>query len=213
VRPVLVVLLLALALPPVSHAHGGGSQQGYVSMVERIVDANGVEAVASGDGHFSFTAPAGKTVIVRGYSNEPYVRFHDGSIEVNDLAPTTYVNDDKSPPGRADASAKPVWREVDSGLTYTWDDERTHWTAPEAPTAVRAEPKAPHHISDWKVPGTVDGRPFVVEGSLEWAPTKSGPGYEWISYLAIGAAVLYGAYIVLVKRAGRGSAASSARHE
>lgn len=213
VRPVLIALLLALALPPVSPAHGGGSEQGYVSTVERIVDANGVEAEASGDGHFSFTAPAGKTVVVHGYSKEPYVRFHDGSIEVNELAPTTYANDDRPPPGHAEPAAKPVWRKVDSGLAYTWEDHRTRWTASEAPAAVRAEPKAPHHISDWKVTGTVDAKPFTVVGSLDWAPSKSGPGYQWISYLAIGAAVLYGAFIVFAKRAGRGPAASSARQE
>ena len=99
-RAVLIAVSCALALPPVCFAHGGGSKHGYVSTVERIVDANGIDAAASGDGHFSFTAPAGKTVIVHGYSNEPYVRFHGGSIAVNDLAPTTYVNDDK-PPRRA----------------------------------------------------------------------------------------------------------------
>lgn len=212
-RSILIALLVALALPSASLAHGGESKQGYVSTVERIVNANGVEAAASGDGHFSFTAPAGKTVIVRGYNNEPYARFHDGTIEVNDLAPTTYLNDGKPVPARAEASASPVWRQVDSGRTYTWDDKRTHWSASEAPAAVRAEPKAPHHISDWKVTGTVDAKPFVVEGSVDWAPKKSGPGYQWISYLAIGAAVIYGAFLVFTKRAGGGPAVSSARQD
>jgi hypothetical protein len=204
VRPVLIAVLFALALPPVSLAHGGGSKHGYVSTVEHIVNANGVDAAASGDGHFSFTAPAGKTVIVRGYSNEPYVRFRNGSIDLNDLAPTAYVNDDKPPPARADPKASPVWRRVGTGLTYTWHDHRTHWMASQPPEAVRAEPKAPHHISDWQVKGLVDTTPFAVEGSLDWAPTKSGPGYEWISYLAIGAAVLYGAFLVFTKRGSRG---------
>jgi hypothetical protein len=210
VRPVLYALSLALLVPAAALAHGGGSQHGYVSTVERIVNANGIQAEASGDGHFSFTAPAGKTVVVHGYSNEPYVRFSDGTIELNDRSPTTYVNDDEPPPARADPAAGPVWRSVGSGLTHTWDDRRTHWAAAEAPDAVRAEPKAPHHISDWKVTGTVDSKPFAVEGSLDWAPTKSGPGYQWISYLAIGAAVVYGAFLVFTKRTGPGPAPTSA---
>ena len=49
--------------------------------------------------------------------------------------------------------------------------------------------------------GTVDGKPFAVQGALDWAPTKSGPGYEWISFLAIGAAVMYGAFLLFAKRA------------
>jgi len=201
VKAVLVAVSLALALPPVCLAHGDGSKHGYVSTVERIVDANGIDAAASGDGHFSFTAPAGKTVVVRGYSNEPYVRFRGGSIAVNDLAPTTYVNDDRPPPARADAKAAPVWREVDHGLTYTGHDPRPHWMASEPPAAVRAKPKAAHHISDWQVTGTVDGKPFAVQGALDWAPTKSGPGYELISFIAVGAAVLYGAFLLFAKRA------------
>jgi hypothetical protein len=196
----LIAFLATLALPPVCLAHGGASQHGYVSTVERIVNANGVEATASGDGHFSFTAPAGRTAIVRGYSDEPYLRFRDGVVEANDLAPTVYVNDDEPVPPKADADADPVWREVARGRSYTWEDERTRWTATEPPPSVNAEPKVPHHIFDWRVDGSVDAKPFSVQGSLEWAPTKSGPGYEWISFLAIGAALLYGAFLLVVRR-------------
>ncbi len=196
----LIVVLLALALPSAALGHGGGSQHGYVSTVERIVNDNGVEAVASGDGHFSFTAPAGKTVIVHGYSNEPYLRFHNGAIEVNDLAPTTYANDERAAPSRADPKAAPVWRNVGEGLTHTWEDHRTHWMGSEPPAAVRREPASAHHISDWRVTGTVDGKPFAIEGALEWSPKKSGPGYEWISFLAIGVGALYVVYLVISRR-------------
>jgi hypothetical protein len=192
--------MLALTLPATAAAHGGGSGHGYVSSVERIVDAGGIEATASGDGHFTFTAPTGRTVVVAGYDDEPYLRFRDGRVEVNDLAPTAYVNDERSPPSRADENAAPVWREVARGRTYTWHDHRTHWMEADPPAAVRSDTKSHHHISDWQVTGTVDGRPFAVEGSLEWEPTESGPGLEWISYLAIGGGVLYAAFLLLVQR-------------
>ena len=201
VRPVLIAVAFALALPSVALGHGGGSQHGYVSSVERIVNDNGVEAVASGDGHFSFTAPAGKTVIVHGYSNEPYLRFHKGAIEVNDLAPTTYANDEQAAPSRADPKAAPVWRNVGEGLTHTWEDHRTHWMGSEPPGG-RA-PRAgvgPPHLRLARDRHGEDGKPFAIEGELEWSPKKSGPGYEWISFLAIGVGALYVIYLVISRR-------------
>jgi hypothetical protein len=200
VRTTVIVCLFALGLPSVAAAHGGGSQHGYVSTVDHIVDARGVDARASGDGHFSFTAPAGRTVIVRGYSGEPYLRFRSGKIEENELAPTTFVNRDEPPPASADANAAPRWQEIGSGLTWTWHEHRTHWMASRPPAAVREAPKVRHHLFDWKVTGTVDARPFQIVGSLDWAPTKSGPGYLWVSYLAIGFGVVYAAFLIFSKR-------------
>jgi hypothetical protein len=196
----LIVCLYALLLPAVAFAHGGGSQHGYVSTVEHIVNARGIEAQASGDGHFTFVAPAGHTVIVRGYSGEPYVRFAGGKVYENQLAPTTFVNRDEPPPATADAKIAPSWKEVAAGSTYTWHDHRTHWMAAQPPATVRKTPKLSHHIFDWKVTGAVDARPFEIVGSLDWAPTKSGPGYQWISYLAIAFGVSYAAFLVFAKR-------------
>src|SRR6266542_4138584 len=92
VRAALVIAFFVLVFPSVAVAHGGGSKHGYVSTVERIVNARGIEAEASGDGHFELTAPAGHTVIVRGYEGEPYLRFDEGEVYENERSPTTYVN-------------------------------------------------------------------------------------------------------------------------
>ncbi len=91
-RAALVIAFFVLVFPSVAVAHGGGSKHGYVSTVERIVNARGIEAEASGDGHFELTAPAGHTVIVRGYEGEPYLRFDEGEVYENERSPTTYVN-------------------------------------------------------------------------------------------------------------------------
>jgi hypothetical protein len=200
VRTTVIVCLYALVLPAVAFAHGGGSQHGYVSTVDQIVNAEGVDAQASGDGHFSFIAPAGHTVIVRGYSGEPYLRFQGGRIEENEIAPTTFINRDEPTPASVDAKAAPQWREVGSGLKWTWHDHRTHWMGSLPPAAIQKAPKVSHHVFDWKVDGTVDTRPFAIVGSLDWAPTKSGPGYVWISYLAIAFGVLYAGFLILSKR-------------
>jgi hypothetical protein len=198
VKAVVVALLAALALPAAAAAHGGGSKEGWVSTVERIVNAGGIEAVASGDGHFQFTAPPGKTVIVRGYSNEPYVRFENGTVYENELAPTTYINREEPPPGRTDAKAAPKWREVATGRSYTWHDHRTHWMGTNAPAAVQRDPHRRHHVFDWRVAGTVDGKPFSIVGSLDWLPKKSGLGWQWLLVPILGGALLYAAFMSFV---------------
>jgi len=201
-RTLLVATVLALAVPSVAGAHGA-SGRGYTSTVVRIVDANGVDATASADGHFVFTAPGDRTVVVHGYEGEPYVKFQNGTIYVNRRSPTAYVNDEKSPPAEASANAKAEWVARDEGLTYTWHDHRTHWMGEEPPPAVESEPKQGHHIRDWIVSGTVDGKRFVVDGSLDWSPGKSGPGYQWLSFIAIGGAVFYIAFVLISRRGTR----------
>ena len=38
------------------------------------------------------------------------------------------------------------------------------------PPKVRAAPDEPHHVYDWKVPGTVGGEPLTIAGRLDYAP-------------------------------------------
>ncbi|HEY3183354.1 MAG TPA: hypothetical protein VGJ77_10995 [Gaiellaceae bacterium] len=209
-KSVVVALLVALVGAPAALAHGSGSKQGWVSSVERIVNAGGIQAEASGDGHFKFTAPAGKTVIVDGYSNEPYLRFAGGKVYENELAPTAYVNRDEPVPPRADAKAAPRWNEAATGRTYTWHDHRTHWMGTNEPAAVQRDPHKAHHIFDWRVSGTVDAKRFAIIGSLDWAPTKSGLGWQWLLVPVLGAALLYGLFVSFVAARRRGTTARPA---
>jgi hypothetical protein len=191
-------LVVALAAPPVALAHGGAGG-GYTSTVVRIVNSGGVTATANADGHFVFTAPAGKIVIVHGYEKEPYLKFEGGKVYANERSPTTYVNREARPPATASPDSRPHWVEQHAGLTYTWHDHRTHWTAGEAPASVRRDEHRPHHVFDWTVDGTVDGSPFAIQGSLDWASKKGGSNYEWISYVAIGGFMCYLAYILVTR--------------
>jgi hypothetical protein len=209
VKALVVAIVVAFVAAPAALAHGGGSKEGWVSTVERIVNAGGLEAVASGDGHFQLTAPAGKTVIVDGYSNEPYLRFAGGEVYENELAPTTYVNRDDPPPARADPKAAPRWREAATGRTYTWHDHRTHWMGTNEPAAVDRDPHKPHHIFAWRVSGTVDAKRFTILGSLDWAPPKSGLGWQWLLVPVLGAALLYGLFVSFVVARRRGGTARS----
>jgi hypothetical protein len=202
-RAFLIVFVVGLLLPAVALAHGGAAEQDYTSTVDHIVGANGVEAEASGDGQFSFTAPAGHAVVVRGYYGEPYLRFAGGKVFENERAPSTFVNRDEPPPQTADAKAAPKWVRVADGRTYEWTERRTHWMAAQPPAVVRQDPNQAHHIFDWNVGGTVDGKPFEIVGSLDWGPTPSGPGYEWISFIVIGGGVLYAAFLLFAKQSSR----------
>lgn len=198
----LIAFVFVLSVPTVASAHGT-SGAGYVSTVTRVVDGEGIDATASSDGHFELTPPAGKTVIVNGYQHEPYLKFADGNVYENDSSPTTYVNKESTPPAHAAANADPEWVLQVGGPGWTWHDHRTHWMASEPPAAVRRDEHARHHIFDWVVDGTLDGRPFQIDGSLDWAPRKSGPNYEWLSLVAIGAFGLYVLYALVGRRTER----------
>ena len=178
----------ALALPEVALGHGE-PKHGYVSTVERIVDGRGIEAEASGDGHFRLTTPAGATVVVRGRDGEPYLRFADGAVYERRQGP------------------RPRWERVETGRTHTWLDRRTSWTAARPPAVVELEPNATHHISDWRIEGTLDGRPFTIVGSLDWATADSGIGRQWLLVPVLAGILVYA--LVLTFRRRRPAAASA----
>src|SRR6478609_1827055 len=77
---VAVLLGAALVLPSAASAHGGGEHGGITSTVDRIEPELGLEASASGDGHFTLTAPEDAIVVVRGTGEEPERRFADGVV-------------------------------------------------------------------------------------------------------------------------------------
>jgi hypothetical protein len=198
----MIACALALVWPAAAAAHGGaGGARGYTSTVDHIVDAHGVDARANANGNLTFTAPSGHVTVVDGYDGEPYLRFADGKVYENERAPTTFINRNQPPPSIATPKGQPDWVEVVPGRSYTWHDHRTHWMASQPPPVVRTDPKKPHHVFDWSVGGTVDGQRFQIVGSLDWAPPKGGPGYQWISFGVIAAGVLYGAFLLLTRRA------------
>ena len=179
----LVVLgaLVAALLPGAAFAPGA-EHGGITSTVDRIEPGSlGLEASASGDGHFTLTVPDGATVVVRGTGEEPDRRFADGVVV------------ERTPTG---------WQRIAEGTTATWHDHRTHWEG-EPPEITEHEPQARHELASWRIPGTVDGKPFAIHGTIAWEPKSSGPGYEWISYVALGGAVLYVAYVLVARRRAR----------
>lgn len=173
----LAAALLAAVLPAAAWGHGseGGS---ITSTVDRVEPEVGVRARASGDGHLTLIVPRGVTVLVRGTGEEPDRRFADGAVLER---------------------AATRWRRIGTGTSATWHDHRIHFEG-ELPAVVGREPRRRHDLASWRIGGTADGRPFMIHGTLAWQPKRSGPGYEWISYVALGGGAFYIAALVVARR-------------
>jgi hypothetical protein len=164
----------ALVAAPDARAHGiTGSYRSAISSVNPATPGLDVQVVAGG-GDLKVTDTAGAVIIIDGYEDEPYLRFTPTAVYRNTHSPATYLNETSDassglPPG-ADASLAPQWEKVSDSGTYQWHDHRIHWMASNPPTPVQDHPGSRAHIFDWKIGGSVDGRPLVVRGTLDWVP-------------------------------------------
>jgi hypothetical protein len=216
-RAILLAAIAALSVCGAAHAHeGGGAAKGYSSVVTSVEPAGqGIRVqVLDADDRLRLVVEQQHVVIVHGYQGEPYLRFAPDGVFRNRRSPATYVNDDRygrvQPPADADASAPPVWEKVASGgRAYEWHDHRIHWMSESYPPAVTAALDEPRHVLDWTVGGTVDGRPLVISGRLDYAPL---PGTTFPRVLLVPLALLLVAALVvpLLRRRGRRSGRSHA---
>jgi hypothetical protein len=164
-------------------------------------DVTGVRAEMVGaDSFLEVRVARGRTVVVLGYENEPYLRFlPDGTVEENRNSPATYLNQDRfassAVPPTATAAAPANWRPVASGGQHAWHDHRTHYMG-------RGDPPAP---VDWQVALVVDGEPVAVVGRYEPVAAPS-PVAWWL--LAVGVAVVLG--LLAVRRPWTAAAAAAA---
>jgi hypothetical protein len=167
--------LLALAVAPAAHAHQGNPN--YRSVIDQVSPKlPGVRLqVLNLDDRLELHNTSGKTVVVKGYQGEPYARIlGDGTVQVNHNSPAFYLNDDRTSTGMVPASAKtgatPDWQVVDRAGRFQWHDHRIHWMSTIDPPRVREAKDEPHHVFDWTVPGSVDGQPLAIRGSLDYRP-------------------------------------------
>ena len=172
----LAAALVAAILDPGAEAHYGTGKLGYRSTIRGVKPRMpGLRLkVLYGDDQILLDNRSGKTVVVEGYSGEPYLRFSPGGIFVNVKSPAGYLNQDRyarvEVPKSATATAKPVWQQLAGGHVWAWHDHRIHYMNPIAPVRIRNAPRRPHHVFDWKVSATENGKPFLIEGSLDYRP-------------------------------------------
>jgi len=196
-RAATVLFLTALVLSADAQAHGGANfQKGFVSTVSAVLpNVLGVSAnVTGGDARLRVSNYSGKTVLILGYENEPYLRFDSRGVWANMRSPAVYLNRSRRSrglhPGVADAGATPRWRRVAAGASYEWYDHRIHWNKTTPPPGVRLHPERVRRVFSWRVPARVEGRPFAITGLLGYTPPASSKGRDLAFGVVAGASLL-----------------------
>lgn len=200
-RALVLTGVLACLLASGAHAHFGTAKLGYRSTIDAVKPrVPGVQLkVLYGDDQVWMDNRSGKTVVIDGYGGEPYLRFAPNGISVNIKSPAGYLNQDRygqsKVPKSARAEAAPSWRKLAGGTVWAWHDHRIHYMSPTFPPVISAAPDEPHHVFDWELPATANGKRFAISGSLDYTPPpKEDDGFPFA--LVIGLAVLIGAGLV-----------------
>ncbi len=181
----------------------------YVTSVTPTAPGLSVEVLEFAD-RLLLRNHTGKTVIVYGYSGEPYARLlPNGSTEQNGRSPAVYLNTNfyanVTVPKSASATAAPRWESLDRAGQFEWHDHRIHWMSPVTPPQVKDKNKRTK-IFDWTVPIKVGSQPGAIKGELFWVPQGSNASTGTVAVLAaIVAALLLGAILVRRRRKGGGS--------
>ena len=206
-----VISVCALSAAPAALAKNAA----VVSELEGVQPpANGLDLeVTGGDRFLVLTNGTSKEVVVKGYDDEPYLRFRPSRVvEVNTRAPSKYANEDRYAlrpvPAEADSDATPKWQAVSRDGSYRWFDHRIHLMEKGKPPQVKDENQRTK-IFDWNVPMTVGGEPVKAVGTLEWVPASSS-GTSPLLFVGLGALVLLigGAAYALMRRRRGGRPAS-----
>lgn len=172
------VALAAVLLAPGAEAHFGTGKLGYRSTLRAVnPPMRGLELkVLYGDDQVWLANRSGKTIVIEGYGDdpEPYLRFGPDGIFVNVNSPAGYLNQDRygksAVPKTASNKAPPNWQKLAGGDVWAWHDHRIHYMSPTAPKQIQDAPRKPHHVFDWKISATENGKPFVITGSLDYTP-------------------------------------------
>jgi hypothetical protein len=149
----------------------------------------------------------GKTVTLQGYENEPYARLlPDGTVQVNQRSPATYLNDDPyanaTVPKTADAKAAPVWKTIEGDNRYETHDHRIHWMSPGTVPEKVTDQNVRTRVFNWSVPVQVgDAKPTAITGTLWWRGKDAAGGMPVGAIAGLGGLVLVSiAFVVIVRR-------------
>ena len=173
---VAAIALTALVVAAGAEAHYGTAKLGYRSTIHAVEPPmRGLKLkVLYGDDQVWLDNRSGETIVVDGYGGEPYLRFAPGGIYVNVNSPAGYLNQDRyakaTVPKSATAKARPHWEKLAGGEIWAWHDHRIHYMSPTAPKQIRDAPRKPHHVFNWKVPLTANGKRVFITGSLDYTP-------------------------------------------
>jgi hypothetical protein len=149
----------------------------------------------------------GSTVTLEGYEDEPYARLlPDGTVQVNERSPATYMNDDPyanvAIPKIADPKAQPRWKTLEGDGRFETHDHRIHWMSPGTVPGAVTDQDLRTKVSDWCVPVRVgDARPTAVTGTLWWRGKDAAGGMPVGAIAGLGALLAASlAFVVVVRR-------------
>ena len=209
--PLALVAFVALASPVAASGH---IRTGVVAVDDRVVvfplRAPARSAVAArvfeSDQALGLTGDRGHTVLVLGYTGEPFLRIDAAGVAVNAASPTAaavgLLRTTQSSVGHA-----PDWRLSPGERTAVWQDAR-----------LRSLPSGVSH-SEWQIPLVVDGRRVPLEGEIRRVRAPSpwpwlGLGVPFVLAAALllfrHRSLLRGAAVVLGVAAAAGTLATAA---
>jgi LPXTG-motif cell wall-anchored protein len=199
-----IALLILVIFPVAASAHQGNPNfRSEITSVQPAPLGEGLQIeVVNFDDHVRLANRSGKTVLIKGYQGEPYARIlADGSVEVNLNSPAYYLNDDRfgevKVPPRANAKARPDWKQIADDSEFSWHDHRSHYMSPTVPPQVKDESKETK-IFDYTIPIEVGGEPAKINGTLTWV--GNGSSAPVIPFVILGLAIIAAIGFWIVRR-------------
>ena len=169
--------VLAPAASALAHNGTGGASSDYrIEIVGWQGDHSGVELrVVELGNRLELRRTTATTVMILGYSGEPYLRLDANGVAENLNSPAHYLNRDRfastDPPASASPDATPSWTPVSAGSTVRWHDHRAHWMSTTPRADVVADPDVERVIfASNPVDLVVDGRTVAALIRVTWLP-------------------------------------------
>jgi hypothetical protein len=198
--------LLALIVTATASAHQGNPN--YRSIVGHVMPSvPGIKLqVLNFDDRLELDNASGRTVLVRGYENEPYARvMGNGTVQVNRRSPAYYLNNDRTGeakvPATANPKAPPQWQVIDRSGRFQWHDHRIHWMGAGRPSMIKDTSKRTK-VFAWSVPLQVGASKGAISGTLWWQPKPGGRVGAIVALVAFVLAGGIATFVVRRRRAG-----------
>jgi LPXTG-motif cell wall-anchored protein len=195
-----LVAVCALLVPvSVASAHGGNPN--YRSIIDGVTPTTpDVEfQVLDYDSYMQVIDQGGHEVVIDGYRGEPYARIlEDGTVEVNQRSPATYLNDSRFAvervPPIADPTAPPQWKQVSDSGTFIWHDHRMHYMSESTPPQITDKGQKTK-VFDYAIPISVDGRKGDIDGTLWWVGEA---GTSTTPFIVVGVVIVLGGGLLVL---------------
>ncbi len=191
-----LVCLLAPASVALAHNGTGGSSSDYrIQITGWQGDHTGIELrVVELGNRLELRRTTAQSVMILGYSGEPYLRLDRTGVSENVNSPAHYLDLDRfastNPPPTASATAVPSWSMLSTGSVVRWHDHRAHWMSNTPRADVLAAPDVERVIfAAQHIEFVVDGRNVDALIRVTWLPTPMR--YVWLgaaSVLGLGVA-------------------------